>query len=149
VSAILSIVADFAHNFTDGVALAAAFSVSRTLGIQVTLAVLFHELPHELGDVAMLVRAGYSLTSALKTQLITALGALAGALLTLSVDYISATELPVSSIVLPMTAGGFVYVATVDVVPQLFEGTTKAQSIRETVAIVLGVFTMFLVALFE
>ena len=54
----LNLAADFTHNFTDGLAIGASFLVSRNLGIITTLTILLHEVPHEIGDFAILVQSG-------------------------------------------------------------------------------------------
>lgn len=58
VAGYLNLAADFTHNFTDGLAIGASFLVSRNLGIITTLTILLHEVPHEIGDFAILVQSG-------------------------------------------------------------------------------------------
>ena len=73
--AILNLIADAAHNFTDGLAIAAAFSSSEALGVSTTLAVFFHEIPHEVGDFAVLMSQGFSKRAAFLAQFARVLGA--------------------------------------------------------------------------
>lgn len=73
-------------NFTHGLAVAASFIISPKIGILTTAAILFHEIPHEIGDFAILLRSGFNPWSAAKAQLYTAMVGLMGAILTLSVD---------------------------------------------------------------
>eukprot|EP00308_Calcidiscus_leptoporus_P005937 CAMPEP_0119391958 /NCGR_PEP_ID=MMETSP1334-20130426/119308_1 /TAXON_ID=127549 /ORGANISM="Calcidiscus leptoporus, Strain RCC1130" /LENGTH=91 /DNA_ID=CAMNT_0007414735 /DNA_START=1 /DNA_END=272 /DNA_ORIENTATION=+ len=84
VAGYLNLAADAAHNFTDGLMLGAAFSTSWEVGCSSTLAVLFHELPHEVGDVAILMQAGFSKWQAIRAQLGTAVAALLGTIVALS-----------------------------------------------------------------
>ena len=77
-SAILNLLADTLHNFTDGLAIAVAFSENFTIGVGISVAVLIHELPHEIGDFAILVQSGLTPWKAIKLQLVTAVGALLG-----------------------------------------------------------------------
>jgi len=145
--AYLNIIADSAHNFTDGMAIAASFLVSYHLGLSTTIAVFFHEIPHEIGDYAILIQSGFSKRKAMLVQLGTAIGALAGNAFGLISGGI--LENQITSIILPFTAGGFIYIATVDVIPNLLEDTNWKQTLKEVLAISTGVFLMFLIALFE
>ena len=91
-TAVLNLVADATHNFTDGLAIGVAFG-RREHEIATTLAVLLHELPHEVGDVAILIAAGYRPTQAVKMQFCTALGAMTGTVVgLLSGTYFSAAS---------------------------------------------------------
>jgi zinc transporter 7 len=145
VSGYLNLVADFAHNFTDGLAIGAAFGASRG-SVATTLAVLCHEVPHEVGDVAILMRSGMPRIKALGVQLITAVGAMLGTLVGLI-----AGDMPVmSKYVSCFIAGGFIYVATVNVIPSLFEEPSGfRQTALELAAMSSGVCIMIGVALLE
>jgi zinc transporter 7 len=156
-SAYLNLLADATHNFTDGLAVAAAFYASRSLGITTAVACFFHEIPHEIGDYAILLRSGFSRFRAAMAQAITALGAFAGT----AVGIWLKSNINKSSIgdsggedidlVMPFTAGGFIYVATVGVVPELLaaRGVTIRQSIAQLLAMSVGVGLMALIALNE
>jgi zinc transporter 7 len=145
VSGYLNLVADFAHNFTDGLAIGAAFGAGRG-SVATTLAVLCHEVPHEVGDVAILMRSGMSRMRALRVQLLTAIGAMLGTLVGLI-----AGDMPViSKYVNCFIAGGFIYVATVNVIPSLFEEESSlARTLLELLAMTAGVVIMIGVALLE
>ena len=114
---LLNLLADLSHNFTDGLAITASFLSSPALGVSTALAVLVHEVPHELGDFAILLQAGFTLQQALWAQLVTAVGALIG----VAVMWLSGGRGEGSAWVLPVTAGGFVYVALVNVAPTLLK----------------------------
>ncbi|KAI0244243.1 hypothetical protein L0F63_006290, partial [Massospora cicadina] len=182
-SAYLNLMADFSHNFTDGLAIAASFYISKTIGITTTLAVFFHEIPHEIGDFAILLQAGFSRASAMYSQFFTALGAFLGTVagvliqeaLTNSAEKLfkqaqpsgPLTQFPItpSELVLPITAGGFLYIATSSVIPELLEtpadfvaekeGANPSpvkllfQLAKEMLAMILGVGLMALVSLAE
>ncbi|XP_022363319.1 zinc transporter ZIP13 isoform X4 [Enhydra lutris kenyoni] len=75
----LNLLANTIDNFTHGLAVAASFLVSKKIGLLTTMAILLHEIPHEVGDFAILLRAGFDRWSAAKLQLSTALGGLLGA----------------------------------------------------------------------
>ncbi|VDD84364.1 unnamed protein product [Mesocestoides corti] len=173
-SGYLNLAADFTHNLTDGIAIAGSFLISRNVGYVTTLTVLVHELPHEIGDYAILVKSGCGVYSAMMLQLVTALGALLGASLSLvaagvgvdvtvvGLDRSTVLLSPafITTCLLPFTAGGFIYIALVSVMPDLLsehasEGKSKVLSRRlgqataELAAIVLGVGLMAAIGLFE
>lgn len=81
----LNLVADCAHNFTDGLAIGASFLVGRNVGLVTTMSILVHEIPHEVGDFAMLVRSGFPRAKAMSLQLLTALGAFSGTIFSILV----------------------------------------------------------------
>merc|ERR1712223_543386 len=124
VAGFLNLAADCFHNFTDGLAIGASFLAGDTIGIVTTGTILLHEVPHEIGDYAILL------------QLLTAVGAVTGCVVSLVLG--GSVELA-SKLILPFTAGGFIYIATVSVIPELLEGATLRQSIMEVVALLLGV----------
>ncbi|KAI9295023.1 Zinc/iron permease [Neoconidiobolus thromboides FSU 785] len=178
-SAYLNLIADFSHNFTDGLAIAASFYFSRSIGISTTIAVFFHEIPHEVGDFAILLQSGFSRLEALYSQFITAIGAMLGTAAGVAIQELLNNQeqvdnneisklfgyLPISAsdLVLPITAGGFLYIATVSVIPDLLETpndlenekkeTSKlalgVQLFKEVLAMLLGVALMALVSLYE
>ncbi|KAH0126113.1 Zip-domain-containing protein, partial [Aureobasidium melanogenum] len=82
----LNIIADFTHNITDGLAMASSFYASPTVGALTTTAVFFHEVPHEVGDFALLIQSGFSKRAAIGAQFLTAAGALTGALMGIAVQ---------------------------------------------------------------
>ncbi|XP_053697433.1 protein catecholamines up [Sabethes cyaneus] len=142
----LNLAADFTHNFTDGLAIGASYLAGNSIGIVTTITILLHEVPHEIGDFAILVKSGCSKKKAMLLQLTTAVGALAGTVLALLGSGSDAAE----SWVLPFTAGGFIYIATVSVIPELLEGSTKLwQSLKEITALLAGVGMMVIIAKFE
>uniref|UniRef100_A0A0N4ZAH2 J domain-containing protein n=1 Tax=Parastrongyloides trichosuri TaxID=131310 RepID=A0A0N4ZAH2_PARTI len=151
VTAFLNLVADFTHNFTDGLAIGASFIAGPYVGLITMITVLVHEIPHEIGDFAILIQSGFSKKRAMLVQLITALGALSGCIISLlSADASSLAENAASSWVLPFTAGGFIYIATVSVIPELLEGNNSVwQSTKEILAILIGIGMMYLIALYE
>ena len=141
----LNLAADAAHNFTDGLMLGAAY-VSQGFygGVAATLACLMHEVPHEVGDVTILMQAGFSRSAAIKSQLLTAGGALLGTLVAVSTGQDS------SGLLLSFTAGGFIYIATVDVLPPLLmQPATVAQTLSQVAAMAMGVGMMLLVMYVE
>lgn len=142
----LNLAADAAHNFTDGLALGAAFSSGFWPGVSMTLATLFHEVPHEVGDVAVLMQAGFSKAAAIKAQLGTALAAIMGTGVALAFG----KDEENAKLLLNFAAGGFVYVATVDVLPALLQNKTSLkQTVAEVLAFAAGVSMMVMVGWLE
>lgn len=145
VAGYLNLAADFTHNFTDGLAIGASYLAGNSIGIVTTITILLHEVPHEIGDFAILIKSGCSKKKAMMLQLTTAVGALAGNVLALL-----GTSEESSPWILPFTAGGFIYIATVSVIPELLEHNTKLwQSLKEIFALLLGVFMMILITAIE
>uniref|UniRef100_A0A672KCL2 Zinc transporter SLC39A7 n=1 Tax=Sinocyclocheilus grahami TaxID=75366 RepID=A0A672KCL2_SINGR len=147
VSGYLNLAADFTHNFTDGLAIGASFLVSPAVGAVTTITILLHEVPHEIGDFAILVQSGCTKRKAMCLQLLTALGALAGTTCSLLAEGVGAAA---TAWILPFTAGGFVYIATVTVLPELLVGRSSLwQSLLEILALLFGVGMMVLIAEYE
>ncbi|KAG6031693.1 hypothetical protein E4U41_007474, partial [Claviceps citrina] len=150
--------ADFTHNITDGLAMSASFYASPTIGATTAVAVFFHEIPHEVGDFALLVRSGFSKRAAMASQFVTAVGALLGTLIGIAVQEMSRAGgggerkderamdgadsgfLTWGDMLLPFTAGTFLYVGTVAVIPELLEtGANKREEVRKTLVQFLAV----------
>ncbi len=144
--AITNLVGDGLHNFIDGGILAGAFLVSPELGIATVIAVALHELPQELGDFGILIHAGLQPRRALALNLLTALAAVVGATATLLLA--SATP-DLERLVLPLTAGGFVYIASTDLLPELHRDPEGRKSILQLVGLLGGVAVMAALLLIE
>ncbi|XP_026487343.2 protein catecholamines up [Vanessa tameamea] len=144
----LNLAADFTHNFTDGLAIGASYIAGQNIGLITTITILLHEIPHEIGDFAILVQSGCSRTKAMMLQLLTAFGAISGTFLSIYLQ--GSGDGIVSTLILPFTAGGFIYIATVSVIPELLEGSNKlSQSIKEILALLAGVYMMVIIAQYE
>lgn len=142
VSGYLNLAADFTHNFTDGLAIGASYLAGNNIGLITTITILLHEVPHEIGDFAILIKSGCSKRKAMALQLVTAVGALSGTVIALL-----GTSGEAAPWVLPFTAGGFIYIATVSVLPELLEESTKLyQSLKEIAALLAGVGLMVVIA---
>lgn len=160
-SAYLNLIADFTHNITDGLALSSSFYASPTLGATTTVAVFFHEIPHEVGDFALLIQSGFSKKRAMGAQFVTAVGAFLGACLGIAVQELGKTSsegvemreirtlglagtgLGWGDLLLPFTAGTFFYVGTVAVIPELLETDENrkgelTKTVKQFIAMALG-----------
>eukprot|EP00092_Neocalanus_flemingeri_P029146 GFUD01031634.1.p1 GENE.GFUD01031634.1~~GFUD01031634.1.p1 ORF type:complete len:468 (-),score=113.95 GFUD01031634.1:416-1819(-) len=146
VAGYLNLAADCFHNFTDGLAIGASFLAGESIGIITTITILFHEVPHEIGDFAILIQSGVPRNKAIALQALTAVGALTGCVVSLLLG--GATD-AAARLTLPFTAGGFIYIATVSVIPELLEGATFKQSVMEVIALLMGVLMMVIIAQYE
>jgi zinc and cadmium transporter len=137
----LNLVGDGFHNFIDGMVIAASFLVSLKLGLVTTLAIVLHEIPQELGDFAVLVYGGFTKKKALLFNFASALMAVLGAV----IGYL-VTDLVknFASFILPFTAGGFIYIATSDLIPELHKENDLKRSTAAFLAFLLGIIFMAL-----
>ena len=142
----LTIIGDALHNFLDGVAIAAAFLVSIPVGIATATAVIFHEIPQEIGQFAILVHGGWSRTKALLYNFFSALTAIVGALLVLIFSQ-SFTEAP--TILLGLGAASFIYVAMSDLIPELQKESDTGRSVLQLFSMLAGIAVMALLLLLE
>ncbi|XP_047548211.1 zinc transporter ZIP13 isoform X5 [Lutra lutra] len=147
VSGYLNLLANTIDNFTHGLAVAASFLVSKKIGLLTTMAILLHEIPHEVGDFAILLRAGFDRWSAAKLQLSTALGGLLGACFAICTQSPKGVEETVAWI-LPFTSGGFLYIALVNVLPDLLEEDDPWRSLQQVLLLCTGIVVMVLFSLF-
>ena len=130
------LVGDAFHNFVDGAVIAAAVMTSVPLGVSTALAVAAHEIPQEVGDVAILLHAGYSRQRALLLNLLSAAASAVGAVAALLAFNVVPMVLPYF---LALAAASFLYVAMADLIPGLHRGRTDAHSLRQILLIAAGV----------
>ncbi|GIJ82986.1 hypothetical protein Asppvi_001503 [Aspergillus pseudoviridinutans] len=154
----LNLIADFTHNITDGLAMSSSFYASPTIGATTTVAVFFHEIPHEVGDFALLIQSGFSKRKAMGAQFVTAIGAFLGTFIGIAIQEFGGghgaaaggvtdaaagllgTSLTWGDMLLPFTAGTFLYVGTVSVIPELLETSKdKTVEIKKTIVQFLAV----------
>ncbi len=142
--ATLNLVGDSVHNFIDGALIAASFQISQLVGISTSLAVILHEIPQEIGDFGILIHHQYSVKKALVYNFLSALFSLLGVLFV----FIFSTNF--STYLVPITAGGFIYLAGTDLIPELHRHDTKIKnSLIQLTCILLGIGLMFCLTLFE
>lgn len=116
------------------------------MGTITALTIFMHEIPHEIGDYAILIQAGYKRSSAIGLQLVTAIGALIGTAVGL---YYGELE-HATQMILPVTAGGFIYIAMVSMIPELLEKTSSTlQTLLEIIFMIVGLGMMYWIALNE
>ncbi len=135
----INIISDAIHNFVDGALIGVSYLVSIPLGLATTIAVVLHEIPQEIGDFGVLITAGFSRRKALWLNFATGLTAVLGTVLAL----IFGGRLAVlTDYAVPLTAGGFLYIAAVDLLPPLHKETRPWRSLLQLIAIVAGVAVM-------
>jgi zinc and cadmium transporter len=127
------------HNFIDGAVIAGSFLISLPLGLATTIAVIAHEIPQEIGDLGVLLHAGFSRAKALMFNFLSALIAFLGAGLTLVIG----TRLEnFSDYILPFTAGSFIYIATADLIPELKKHPALSKTFEQLFGILAGIGLM-------
>lgn len=140
----MSLVGDAVHNFIDGMIIAVSYGSSISLGIASTIAIIFHEIPQEMGDFGVLIYGGTKRMRALFYNFLTALTAFAGGVASYTLSF--SVENHVTFIV-PFAAGGFIYVATSDLIPELHKERRLTYSSVQMVLTLIGVLIMWLLKL--
>ena len=137
----MNLIGDGFHNFIDGAVISASFLTTIPLGIATTLAVVLHEIPQEIGDFGVLLHGGLSKNKALIFNFASALAAVGGAILVL---ILGERIVGVSQLLIPFTAGGFIYIAGSDLIPELHKETNLAKSLIQMVGLILGIGIMLI-----
>jgi zinc and cadmium transporter len=130
---------DGVHNFIDGLLVAGSYMVSIEVGIATTIAVILHEIPQEIGNFGVLIHAGYKTGKALWYNFLSALASVGGAIVALVLGGISETF---ALWLLPVTAGGFIYIALSDLIPLLHKNQRASEGVIQVIAIIAGVLAM-------
>ena len=133
----VNLAGDAVHNFIDGVIIAVSYIASLPLGIATTIAVLFHEIPQEIGDYAVLIHGGFTNKKALAMNFITALTSAVGVIAAFLLYNFSENIL---AFLIPFAAGNFIYIASTDLFPELHKETKVLKSIVQLVAFGVGIY---------
>jgi len=135
----LVFVGDAFHNFLDGAIICTAVLTSVPLGINTAIAVAAHEIPQEVGDVAVLLAAGYSRSQALLLNIVTGVSGILGAI----VAFTAVEVVPgIRPYVLAISSASLLYIAMSDLIPDLHRGTIDASAIRQVLLIAAGIGTI-------
>jgi zinc and cadmium transporter len=135
----LVFVGDAFHNFLDGAMICTAVLTSVPLGINTAVAVAAHEIPQEVGDVAVLLAAGYSRSRALMLNVVTGVSGIAGAILA----FVAVEIVPgVRPYVLAVSSASLLYIAMSDLIPDLHRGEIDANGLRQVLLIAAGIATV-------
>jgi zinc and cadmium transporter len=138
-SGVLVIIGDSVHNALDGVLIAAAFLTSFPLGLVTTFAVAAHEIPHRVGDFALLVHSGMSRRRALLMNMATGLTSILGAVAAYFGLQRAIGALPYA---LALAAAGFLYIAVAGLIPALHRRADPRTSLAQVILMGLGVATI-------
>lgn len=134
------LVSDGVHNLLDGMIIGVSYMVSIEVGIATTIAVILHEIPQEIGDFGVLVHAGYTKSKALLFNFYSALLAIVGVALSFFLgEYVG----NIMGWFLPFAAGGFIYIAVADLIPELHKSIKKSHLIAHIAVVILGVLLMY------
>jgi zinc and cadmium transporter len=145
--AYMNLLGDGVHNFIDGLIIGGSYLVNIPVGIATTLAVALHEIPQEIGDFGVLIYGGFSRSRAISFNLATALTAILGTLVALSLGVFAQNFIP---FIIPFAAGNFIYIAGSDLIPELRrEEPRLVKSILQLVAFVLGVLILYSLVFLE
>lgn len=126
---------DFLHNFVDGIILGLTFLVDMRLGLITTIAVILHEIPQEIGDFGILIHGGFSRRKALWYNFLSASSVVIGGVLTY---FLGSSLEPYLPAALAMVAGAFIYLAAVDLMPELHESTKLSHTLIQIIFIAIG-----------
>ncbi|OGJ58142.1 hypothetical protein A3H22_00075 [Candidatus Peribacteria bacterium RIFCSPLOWO2_12_FULL_55_15] len=136
----LMLMGDGIHNMTDGMAIAAAYLISPELGLATTVAVILHEIPQEIGDFAVLLHSGYSRARALAWNFLSALTAFLGAA---AILLLHGRVQGIETMLLPLAAGNFLYIAGSDLIPELHKEPKAKSSLVQLLAMLAGIALMW------
>ncbi|MEK6953135.1 MAG: ZIP family metal transporter, partial [Nanoarchaeota archaeon] len=144
--AYINLLGDSVHNFIDGLIIAASYLASIPVGIATTIAVILHEIPQEIGDFGVLLHGGFTKKKALFFNFITALTAVLGALIAL---ILSKSIEQLTIFLIPFAAGGFIYIAGSDLIPELHKEVKLSKSVLQILTFVFGILIMVLLLFLE
>jgi zinc and cadmium transporter len=145
--AYMNLFGDAVHNLIDGLIVGGSYIASIPIGISTTLAVIFHEIPQELGDFGVLIHGGFNKKKAIWFNFLTALTAILGAIISLIMGATLEGFIP---LLIPFAAGNFIYIAGSDLIPELRKDEPDPKKAALQVAsIAFGVIIMLLLTLLE
>jgi zinc and cadmium transporter len=143
---VINLVGDLVHNFADGLIIAASFAVSASLGWATSLAVILHEIPQEIGDSSILLHYGYSRSRAAILNVSVSLTAILAVIL----FYVFGINYSLPAWVIPFVAGGFIYLACSDLIPELHRHHPALNNtLLQLIGITVGLFAMYFLTVLE
>lgn len=142
----INLIGDLAHNIIDGMIIGASYLAGIGVGITTTIAILLHEIPQEIGDFGVLLHGGLTTKKALFYNFLSACGAILGTILSLS---LGGKIVGYTQILLPITAGGFLYIAGSDLIPELHKENNAKNSFWQLAFITLGIALMYWLTFLE
>lgn len=143
----MNLIGDGVHNFIDGMVIFASFTGGPVLGIPVTLSIILHEVPQELGDFGVLLYSGFSRRRALLYNFLSACVAIIGVIFAYFLYSFSGS---ISTFLLPFAAGGFIYIASSDLIPEIHKDNKTSRAVISYFLFILAlVFMYFMKVYFE
>lgn len=139
----LNLIGDGVHNFIDGLIIGSSFVISTSFGITSTFIIIIHEIPQEIGDFGVLIYGGFSKTKALFYNFLSALTAILGTIIGFSLANTSGAFL---ELLMPIAAGGFIYIASCDLIPELHKQKDIKKATLSIAVFILGVAFMYAAA---
>ena len=130
---VISLVGDFIHNFTDGMAIGAGFNKNLKIGVSLSLSIFFHEIPHEVGDFSYLLKQNMSITNAIVSQMITAIGSFFGVYLSFKFGEKYCDK------IISFASGAFLYLGTNTIMGDLKHYNSIIHILLQGIAFVFGV----------
>lgn len=141
-----NLIGDGLHNFIDGLVIAASFSAGTSIGIAATIAIVLHELPQEIGDFGVLLYSGFKKSKALALNFASAAIALLGG----AVGFFLSERIEGSvQFLLPLAAGGFIYIAAADLVPEIRKEKRPGKFLGTFAIFLLGIALMKILCIME
>lgn len=137
----MNIIGDALHNFIDGLVIAAAFISNFEVGVATTIAIIFHEIPQEIGDFGVLLHSGFKKSTAFLVNFITALTAVLGGIIGFVISFYVSEFVPT---LLPIAAGGFLYISASDLIPEIRKVVDVKKSVSTLLVFLAGILLMIL-----
>lgn len=142
----MNLLGDSVHNLIDGLIIGASYLVSLPVGIATTVAVVLHEIPQEIGDFGVLLHGGFSVSKALMMNFLVSLTAIFGVVIALILN----SYIPhFNKILIPFAAGGFIYIAGSDLIPELHKEVVWKKSAMQLTAFIAGIAIMYCLLFME
>jgi len=129
---------DAIHNFLDGLIIAASFLISPAVGMASSIAIALHEIPQEIGDFGVLIYGGMKKRKALLLNFLVALTAVLGGIL----GFLFSEPLKITNFIIPIAAGGFIYIASSDLLPELKKEIRFRKSLLDVIIFLIGIALM-------
>ena len=137
----MNLLGDGVHNFIDGLLIYSTFNISIALGMVTTLIVILHEIPQEIGDFAVLIYGGFSKVKALAWNFVSAIIAVFGAMVGYFTESVYANF---NTVLVPFAAGGFIYIAMSDLIPELHKEQKLSKSLTHFILFTIGIMFMLI-----
>lgn len=137
----ISLTWDFFHNIVDWIIIWSSFMIDYKIWIATTIAIVLHEIPHEIGNFWILVHSWLSIKKALYYNFLTALSAILWAIL----PYLISDKIGnINNFFIPFAAWSFIYIAWSDLIPELHKKTSYKSSILQLISIIIWIWIMYL-----